>query len=77
MSGRRPLVAPPRLNVVANAFVSQRVSTTRASRTLSKLSPLRTSSRIVRLKRSTNGFCQGLPYSMKTALTPSLAGGPP
>lgn len=35
------------------------------SSTLRKISPLSTSSRIDPLKRSTNAFCWGLPFSMK------------
>ena len=49
---------------------TQSLITTRASSRLSNSSPLRTSSRIVPLKRSTNAFCCGLPFSMNAVCTP-------
>jgi hypothetical protein len=45
----------------------------RASVRLSNSSPLRSSSRLVPLKRSTKGFCCGDPFSMKAVVTPCSA----
>jgi hypothetical protein len=67
------IMSSPRCGRCVLYCLRQASMRTRASSTLSNSSPLRSSSRSVPLKRSTNRFCCGLPFSMNAATTSCFA----